>query len=51
MAEEEKKKRKLTAICSADVKGYSRLMEDDEEVRTEAAEGLRLNPKIPFIKW
>jgi adenylate cyclase len=24
-------KRKLTAILSADVKGYSRLMEDDEE--------------------
>jgi adenylate cyclase len=33
---EEQAKRKLTAILSADVKGYSRLMEDDEEatVRT-----------------
>ena len=33
---EEHTKRKLTAILSADVKGYSRLMEDDEEatVRT-----------------
>ena len=33
---EEHAKRKLTAILSADVKGYSRLMEDDEEatVRT-----------------
>jgi adenylate cyclase len=31
-----KAKRKLTAILSADVKGYSRLMQDDEEatVRT-----------------
>jgi len=28
---EEKKKRKLTAIFSADVEGYSRLMADDEE--------------------
>lgn len=26
-----KKRRKLTAIFSADVKGYSRLMADDEE--------------------
>jgi class 3 adenylate cyclase len=34
--EEKKAKRKLTAILSADVKGYSRLMQDDEEatVRT-----------------
>ena len=33
---EEQSKRKLTAILSADVKGYSRLMQDDEEatVRT-----------------
>jgi adenylate cyclase len=29
--EEKKTKRKLTAILSADVKGYSRLMEDNEE--------------------
>ena len=37
--EERKTKRKLTAILSADVKGYSRLMEDDEEatVRTITA--------------
>jgi adenylate cyclase len=28
---EEQAKRKLVAILSADVKGYSRLMEDDEE--------------------
>ena len=37
--EEKKAKRKLTAILSADVKGYSRLMEDDEEasVRTITA--------------
>ena len=28
----EQAKRKLTAILSADVEGYSRLMEDDEEV-------------------
>jgi adenylate cyclase len=36
---EEQVKRKLTAILSADVKGYSRLMEDDEEttVRTITA--------------
>jgi adenylate cyclase len=36
---EERAKRKLTAIFSADVKGYSRLMQDDEEatVRTVAA--------------
>ncbi|MFO7737714.1 MAG: tetratricopeptide repeat protein [Desulfatiglandaceae bacterium] len=36
---EERAKRKLTAILSADVKGYSRLMEDDEEatVRTITA--------------
>ncbi|MCG2778218.1 MAG: adenylate/guanylate cyclase domain-containing protein [Desulfobacterales bacterium] len=35
----ERTKRKLTAILSADVKGYSRLMEDDEEatVRTITA--------------
>ncbi len=33
---EERAKRKLTAILSADVKGYSRLMGEDEEatVRT-----------------
>lgn len=37
--EERKTKRKLTAILSADVKGYSRLMEEDEEatVRTITA--------------
>ena len=37
--EERKAKRKLTAILSADVKGYSRLMQDDEEatVRTITA--------------
>ena len=37
--EEKKAKRKLTAILSADVKGYSRLMQDDEEatVRTITA--------------
>jgi len=37
--EEKKAKRKLTAILSADVKGYSRLMGDDEEatVRTITA--------------
>ena len=36
---EELTKRKLTAILSADVKGYSRLMQDDEEatVRTISA--------------
>ena len=36
---EEQTKRKLTAILSADVKGYSRLMQDDEEatVRTITA--------------
>jgi class 3 adenylate cyclase len=36
---EESFKRKLTAILSADVEGYSRLMDDDEEVtvRTLAA--------------
>ena len=48
---EEQAPRKLAAIFSADVKGYSRLMEDDEEVRTEAAEVLRLNPKLSFMKW
>ncbi len=33
---EEKTKRKLAAVLSADVEGYSRLMENDEEatVRT-----------------
>ena len=37
--EEKKAKRKLTAILSADVKGYSHLMQDDEEatVRTITA--------------
>ncbi len=37
--EEKKAKRKLTAILIADVKGYSRLMQDDEEatVRTITA--------------
>ena len=30
---EEGFKRKLTAILSADVEGYSRLMDDDEEIR------------------
>jgi len=37
--EEKKAKRKLTAILSADVKGYSHLMRDDEEatVRTITA--------------
>jgi adenylate cyclase len=37
--EEKKTKRKLTAILSADVKGYSHLMQDDEEatVRTITA--------------
>ena len=37
--EEKKVKRKLTAILSADVKGYSHLMQDDEEatVRTITA--------------
>ena len=36
---DESTKRKLTAILSADVKGYSRLMQDDEEatVRTISA--------------
>ena len=54
--------RKLAAIFSADVKGYSRLMGDDEiatvrtltayrevmaaEARAETAEVLRLNPKF-----
>jgi adenylate cyclase len=32
---EDQAKRKLTAILSADVKGYSRLMADDEEVTIE----------------
>ena len=37
--EEKKTKRKLTAILSADVQGYSRLMQDNEEatVRTITA--------------
>jgi hypothetical protein len=37
--EEKKVRRKLTAILSADVKGYSNLMQDDEEatVRTITA--------------
>jgi adenylate cyclase len=39
LMEEKKAKRKLTAILSADVKGYSHLMQDDEEatVRTITA--------------
>ena len=39
MAAEEGFKRKLAAILSADVEGYSRLMDDDEEatVRTLTA--------------
>jgi len=36
--------RKLTAILSADVKDYSRLMGEDEEARKEVAEILPLSP-------
>ena len=39
----QKVKRKLTAILSADVKGYSRLMWEDE------METLRLNRKFPSV--
>ena len=38
---EEKKKRKLTAIFSADVKGYSRLMADDEEATVNTINAYR----------
>jgi hypothetical protein len=44
-------KRKLAAILSADVKGYSRLM--GEDARAEAAELLRINPNFSvdqFVK-
>ena len=36
----EKFKRKLSAILSADVKGYSRLMGEDEEGNDPHSEGL-----------
>jgi hypothetical protein len=49
-------KRKLAAVLNADVKGYSRLMSEDEkgtvrtfcerEARAEAAELLRINPNF-----
>jgi adenylate cyclase len=38
---EEKKKRKLTAIFSADVRGYSRLMADDEEATVNTINAYR----------
>jgi adenylate cyclase len=44
-------KRKLTAILSADVEGYSRLMGQDEEARIEAAEALRASPKFTLVKF
>ena len=37
----EKVKRKLTAILSADVKGYSRLMGEDEEWNHPHPEGIQ----------
>ncbi len=39
--EEKKTKRKLTAILSADVKGYSRLMQDDEEATVQSITAYR----------
>jgi adenylate cyclase len=39
--EEKKAKRKLTAILSADVKGYSHLMQDDEEATVCTIKGYR----------
>ena len=38
---EEQAKRKLAAILSADVKGYSRLMEDDEEATVQTITAYR----------
>jgi class 3 adenylate cyclase len=38
---EEKKKRKLAAIFSADVRGYSRLMADDEEATVNTINAYR----------
>ncbi|MGD9076026.1 MAG: adenylate/guanylate cyclase domain-containing protein, partial [Desulfobacteraceae bacterium] len=38
---EERAKRKLSAILSADVKGYSRLMEDDEEATVQTITAYR----------
>ena len=38
---EERAKRKLTAILSADVKGYSRLMGEDELSTVETLKGYR----------
>jgi adenylate cyclase len=38
---EERAKRKLTAILSADVKGYSRLMGDDELATVRTLEAYR----------
>jgi adenylate cyclase len=45
-------KRKLTAILSADVKGYSRLMGEDEEAIPEYKKAIRLNPIPPgYYFW
>jgi class 3 adenylate cyclase len=41
-------KRKLTAILSADVKGYSRLMGEDE--KATGGEGSRVRNEIPMIR-
>ncbi len=38
--------RKLAAILSADVKGYSRLM---EEARFQTDEAMKMNPKFSLI--
>ncbi len=55
-------KRKLTAVFSADVVGYSRLMGEDEaatcsmagrdeEARAAAKEALRINPKFSVERY
>ena len=42
---EEGFKRKLTAILSADVEGYSRLMEDNEEATIQTLNAYRISQK------
>jgi len=43
--------RKLTAILSADVRGYSRLMGENEEAIAPLKKTLTLNPNLPYAHF
>ena len=48
---EERAKRKLSAILSADVKGYSRLMGEDELATVRTLEANLSYTKIHNLEW